>query len=225
MSRRCSFLFAMLALAVACVPQAAASPIIAYDVPGQTVGNQVWTGSLGMDFNVVDPIVVEALGAFDSGQDGISGTVTVAIYDRQTQLPVTPLVSFTSNNGTLIGGSRFQDITPVTLAPGQYSIVAWGYNDLEPDGNLGCNSINGGSCLGNSIAGSTLNDGGGLIQFTGLSHYSDGTGYPGTPDSGPDNRYLAGTFEFENAIPEPLTLGLCGAALLAFGLLRRRFSA
>jgi hypothetical protein len=225
MSLRCSFLFAILALAVACVPQAAATPLIAYDVPGDTVGNQVWSGSLGMDFNVIDPIVIEALGAFDSGQDGISGTVTVAIYNRQTQQLVTPEVSFTGNAGTLIGGNRFQDITPLTLAPGLYSIVAWGYNALEPNGNLGCNPLNGGSCLGNSIVGSTLNDGGGLIQFTGSARYSGGTGFPGTLDGGPDNRYLAGTFQYNSAVPEPLTLGLCGAALLALGLLRRRFSA
>src|SRR5262245_52943207 len=49
------------------------TPSIAFDValgpnPPFT-GNQVFGGSLGTDFDVVQPIVISQLGAFDSGQD------------------------------------------------------------------------------------------------------------------------------------------------------------
>jgi hypothetical protein len=104
-----------------------AQAFIAYNVPGPSTGNQSWTGSLGMDFDVNAPITVTSLGVYDSGQNGISGTLYVVIFNADTQVAVTSTLSFTGTQGTLIDGSRFQDLTtPVTLAPGHYSVVSWG---------------------------------------------------------------------------------------------------
>ena len=50
---------------------------------------------------------------------------------------------------------------------------------------------------------STESSGGGLISFVGVSYWaSGGFAYPGNNDSGPANRYDAGTFAF-SAAPEP----------------------
>ena len=54
-------------------------PVIAYQtLPGN--GNANFDGTLGMDFQVHKPIVVSDLGVFDSGQDGIRGTVATSLW-------------------------------------------------------------------------------------------------------------------------------------------------
>jgi hypothetical protein len=187
-----------------------AQAFIAYDVPTGT-GNQTWTGNLGMDFDVNQPIVVEALGIYDSGQDGISGILNATIFNRVNQQTVTSTLSFTGTQGTLINGSRFQNLTtPVTLAPGSYSIVSWGYSSNDPNANT-----HGGPGT------STLNTGGGLISFVGSARYDyvGGGVYPTFVDGGPVNRYYAGTFDF---VPLPPTALLLGSGLLGLGLLRFR---
>jgi hypothetical protein len=107
-----------------------------------------------MDFDVNQTIQVTALGVYDSGQNGITGTLYAIIFDSNGQA-VTNTLSFTGNQGTLINGSRFQNLTtPVTLAPGTYSIISWGYSDSDKNGNLG---------YLDGLLPSTMNTGGGLI--------------------------------------------------------------
>ena len=181
-------------------------------------GNQVWSGSLGMDFDVLAPITMNRLGVFDSGGDGLATRLTATIYDRQTPAALASITFGTGFTGILVNGSRFLNLaSPLTLAAGfQGSIVAYGYSANEPNGNLGCNPAPGGSCLGNSIVPSSMNTGGGLIAFVGSARYSNGTGYPTTLDGGPANRYLAGTFSFEpTVIPEPVSLLLLGMGAIA----------
>ncbi|MGO9622774.1 MAG: PEP-CTERM sorting domain-containing protein [Desulfobaccales bacterium] len=198
-------LFALAAIFMLIAWAAAAhADYTAYDVPAPTSGNQSWTGSLGMDFNVQSPVTITALGVYDSGQDGISGTLYAVIYNRDTGQPVTKTLSFTTSNpGTLNDGSRFLTLTfPVTLVPGNYSVVSWGYSASDLNGNLGFPGL----------APSTMNTGGGLISFVGSARFSaPGTGgvYPTGPngyssnslDTGPVNRYYAGTFEFAAGPP------------------------
>ena len=200
----------------------ATASMIAYDTPIQS-GNQVWPGSLGMDFDVLAPITVDRLGVFDSGGDGLASRLTATIYDRQTQAAVASLTFGAGFTGTLVNGSRFLALpAPLALAAGfQGSIVASGYGANEPNGNLGCLAGAGASCLGNTIVPSSMNTGGGLIAFVGSARYSNGTGFPTSLDSGPANRYLAGTFSFEpTAIPEPASLLLVGMGAIAVA--RRR---
>jgi hypothetical protein len=184
----------------------------AYQVPAGTVGNQQLPSSqsqtLGNDFNVNSPIQVFSLGVFDSGGDGLLGTLVARIYDRDTQASLAS-ITFTGNDGVLIGGSRFLDLpTPLTLNAGFHGIISVAYlgSELEPDGNLRMGPGNW-----------TTDDGGGLIGFVGDGRHS----WMGTGDAFPDyvdpapapNNFAAGTFTYA-AVPEPTVLSLFALGVL-----------
>jgi hypothetical protein len=161
---------------------------VAYQVPAGTVGNQSFSGPLGMDFDVKQNLVVDELGVFDSGSDGLAVPLTARLYNRDTQTVVASLAFAAGQTGTLVDGSRFLPLaTPVVLPAGFHgSIVAEGYGDAEPNGNG----------FGGPVSWTT-NDGGGLLQFVGLSRFTSTPGaFPTDVDSGPANRYAAGTFSF-----------------------------
>jgi hypothetical protein len=198
---------------------ASAAATVAYNDPTGT-GNQTYTGSLGMDFNVISPILITALGAYDSDQNGFNGTITTDIYDRTTSLLVAGLtVSQVGTVGTLIAGDRFITLgSPIALAAGfQGRVVAYGYGaNADKNGNDGLPGF----------SGNTTNTGGGLISFVGTGTFGPAGVYPTNPDGGPANRYAAGDFQFQapvvTPVPEPTTLLAVGSALVGLGLMRRR---
>jgi hypothetical protein len=169
-----------------------ADPIIAWHVPAGTTGNQAYAGSLGMDFDAVASVVVTKLGVFDSGGNGLSSTITAQLW-RLTPAPqlLASLTFSPTSPGTLAAGSssRFKPLTtPLTLAPGSYAMVAYGYSAAEPNGNSS----------GSRGAWSTR-DGGGLLRFTGGGRYGEAAQFPATADGGPADRYAAGTMEIMTA--------------------------
>src|SRR5262249_31768438 len=89
------------------------SRYIAYVVPAGTVGARGVINGLGMDFDVVTPILVTALGVFDSGGNGIASdsTMTAQLYARNGNFSGTLLASTnfsTADPGTLVNGSRLK---------------------------------------------------------------------------------------------------------------------
>jgi len=170
---------------------------VAYDVPAGCVGAQSWTSGLGMDFTVKSPIVVKKLGIFDSGSDGIEGgdPLTVQLFSISGDNSGQVLASTTFSDGspgTLWGGSRFKPLdSPVVLAPGSYSIVAYGFSGANPNGNESLQTKTW-----------TTNDGGGLISFTGSSRHGGSPGtLPPDLDTGSANCYAAGTFQYSASSP------------------------
>ena len=210
-------LVAALLLSSACLIQAA--PIVAYDYPslataggGANFGNQSFGQALGMDFNVNQAITIFSLGAFDSGQDGYQSTITVQLFNRDTQLAVSPLITMSSSD-TLINGGRFQTLaTALNLAAGFHgTIVAYGYSASEFNGNV--NS-------GGTFNPASLNNLGGAITFQNTASFG-GFGYPSTSFVGATNQFGAGSFTFDltttSTTPEPATLGMIGVGILAMG--------
>ncbi|NMD21572.1 MAG: hypothetical protein GYA76_15190 [Verrucomicrobia bacterium] len=57
-------------------------------MPAGTEGNQDFSGALGMDFDVDNPILVTRLGVFDDLSDGMSlSTSNQSFSARQSRLP------------------------------------------------------------------------------------------------------------------------------------------
>ena len=163
---------------------------VAYVNPANSDGNQAYGGSLGLDFDVARSIQITKLGVFDEDSDGLNLTLTAAVYDRQTQKPLVTLEFTTDSPGDLVGGSRFKTLPqPLVLAAGfQGTMVAYGYGDGERNFNRGIG-------VDDPTLFQTF-DGGSLV-FIGGSRYGDAGQFPVNPDSGPANRYAAGTFYFE----------------------------
>ncbi len=146
------------------------------NVPFETAGNEPQSSpgpySLGLNFDVVSPIQVTSLGAFDSLSDGIFlSEIQVAIFNRETETLVTPILTFTSeDHGTAVGisGFTFKSLSvPVIFDEGfQGVVVANGYNGVstayEPFGNI--------AHSGAPVT--TFDDGGGLLTNLGWYSYN-----------------------------------------------------
>jgi hypothetical protein len=171
---------------------------VAYVVPAGIPGNQQYTGSLGLDFNVVSDIVVTQLGVFHDStflSTDIQAPLEARLYQRDDTNPCNYLLLATidflpGDEGTPMDSSFFKPLNnPITLPTGfTGSIVASGYGGIEPNGNT-----NGGA------AAWYTDDGGGLISFVGGGRYGQANNpgsFPKVIDGGPVNRYAAGTFVF-----------------------------
>ncbi len=204
-----------------------ASTNIAYDVSAGATGAQAFGGSVGMDFEVNKSIKITHLGVFDSGGDGINGgTLTAQLWIRnENGTPnvfgddtgtLAAQITFTGTQGELIGGNRFLEIDESHYLNGfdgllgpetNATIVAFGFNAIDPLGNTGL-----------FTGTKTTFDGYGALTFEGVSRFIATAGlFPATPDGGPANKYVAGTFRFDIVVPEPASglLLLLGAAGLA----------
>ena len=202
-----------LAAGLCLLPGFARASTIAYDNDtslGDVGFLQYFQGDLGLDFNVNVPITVTALGVYDQGVianlDGVDGYgVNVAIFDRNTGLTVGPEATFTSSNpGVQINGDAFTSESFVLL-PGQYSVVT--YHDIDYNEGYVSTTFN---------PTSVENSGGGAISFVGSGRFYN-TGALELPffvDSGPTNRYDAGTFAFITS-PEPSSFMLLVSAAIA----------
>ena len=178
-------------------PSSEFSGELAYKIEQGTIGNQNYTGALGLDFIVEETLRVLELGAFDSGADGLNRPITVSMWSRDDNgtpdlinddlgLEVLAQIEFTAGNeGDLRDAHRTIALEDdLVLEPGPYTIVASGYGPGEPNGNVG-------------TPGMSLTEDP-IITFVGGGRFgNDATAFPGTPDQGPVNRYAAGTFAFE----------------------------
>lgn len=174
------------------------SGVAAISLPGPTAGTRSDPGTLGVDFDVLEPTEITELGCFDDAGDGFAAAtvITVKLWSRnQNGTPdntaddtgATELntLTFTSAApGTLSGGHRFKALaTPRSLAPGAYTITAFGYSTVERNG-AGLPAL--------------LEPNGGMIRFASKTRYGAATLFPATPDDRPSAECGAGTFRFRS---------------------------
>lgn len=135
----------LVALVSACLLAGAAqaSPITMHTA-NSPVGNQVWSGLVGLEFDVLGSnFTVTSLGVYDSGSDGIldpgavagPAKLTTILFDVTTQTPLAT-VEFTSADGAGVNSYLFKDIDPLVLAPGRYGIVSFGFDQGNPLHNI-----------------------------------------------------------------------------------------
>lgn len=181
----------------------------AYIVPEGTVGNQGFGGSLGHDFIVTTPILVDELGVFDDGSDGLASMLAVALWAREDGgTPEDPeddaagerlaeRIFTPEDAGVLVGGSRFKPLAePLRLEPGAYTVLAHGYGAGEANGNQGSVDL-----------GTSTDAGGAALVFVGGGRWGDEPGaWPPNADGGPADRYAAGTFTFR-VLRDPVDSG------------------
>ncbi len=176
----------------------AAQAGIAYEVPAGLVGNSTHSGSVGFDFESLRVVDITQLGCFDSGSDGIVGTLSVRLYDISGPIPVlVAQETFTNGDpGVLVGGSRFKTLaTPVRVNPGfRGRLASDGYTAADLLGN------------NEGTLPITTNDGGQTLRFLPNGYIGDAGNMPVDNVFGPAYRFAAGTFYFVPGTTGPSNL-------------------
>lgn len=219
MKKMTMFMAVLLMVFAAIAPMSASATMM--HTATELDGNQSYS-SVGLTFDVNPPgIVVLELGIYDSHADGIKGdaTLSAVIFDSTQTLLVQ--TDFTAGDpGTFDVASQylFKTLeTPLVLAPGQYTIVGYGFSGLDTEHNTWW----GGS-------GPTF-DGGGLISFV----QSVWGAFPGsdTPPTFPtitQGPLFPDYFDGANmqfvAVPVPGAFLLCMLGLSAVGIKLRKFA-
>lgn len=219
---------AMIAALAAFATSAAAEPIDAFTstITSGTMGNgkgrqTLKNFSLGLDFEVTSSYAIDItrLGVWDDNGNGLVSPHTISVYDISN--PATPLVQITTmpGEGVLVDGYRYFDLAmPITLENGTlFSVVVY-----YPAGNLDSNGNSGPTppSLGEPtpIFHAGVDN---YVSSTGVGRFGSGLAFPSTLDTGPSNRYHAGSFTY-TPNPEPGTIVLLSGALAAAGAWRRR---
>jgi hypothetical protein len=208
---------AILAVSVAIVmlmaaPSARATPVLTFS-GGGTAFNQ--NQDVGWQFNVVSPITVSDLEWFDSTGTGLSVAHMVGIWSPAGALLTSILIPAGTAAPLVTGNWREEQIVPIALVPSQGYVVG-GENFVASTDRVAC--ANGGIC-GGPIA-LNLNP---ALQFVNgtFSDLSVGFAEPTFFTAAPQGLFGA-SFSVATAAPEPASFTLLGAALVGFGLIRRR---
>lgn len=190
---------------------------IAYTGTTATRGGATGNLNIGRQFTVTgNGILVDSLGVFDFGGDGLINSHTVTLFSIGS-LGINPVATpIAGGSVTVQAGQgadlqddfRFADLAQsLVLAPGNYSLIAYGMNS------------NGGDPYG---------DNGGLPSSSSLIHFGfdpyqfTASGSPAYPTGGDSNNHTSVSFLFRAVIiPEPatITMGIMGLASL---MIRRR---
>ena len=164
-----------------------------------------WT--LGWKFSVTAPTSVEALGVYDSFQDGLAGTAQVGLWLASGGTPLAQTTIAAGTDAALDGYFRFAPVSSTALTPGIEYIVG-----AHLDGDA--TSLFG----GNGIVDPRVS----VIDVR-YSSFGSGFGFPDQTDLGTDGAaFLDGNFQL-TSVPLPAAAWLFGSGVIGLaGLVRRR---
>ena len=164
-----------------------------------------WT--LGWKFSVTAPTSVEALGVYDSFQDGLAGTAQVGLWLASGGTPLVQTTIAAGTDAALDGYFRFAPVSSTALTPGIEYIVG-----AHLDGDA--TSLFG----GNGIVDPRVS----VIDVR-YSSFGSGFGFPDQTDLGTDGAaFLGGNFQL-TSVPLPAAAWLFGSGVNGLaGLVRRR---
>ncbi len=160
-----------------------------------------WT--LGWKFSVATPTSVEALGVYDSSQDGLAGPAQVGLWLASGGAPLVQTTIAAGTDAALDGYFRFAPVSNTALTPGIEYIVG-----AHLDGDA--TSLFG----GNGIVDPRVS----VIDVR-YSSFGSGFGFPDQTDLGTDGAaFLGGNFQL-TAVPLPAAVWLFGSGLVGLGSL------
>ncbi|MGE0470663.1 MAG: DUF4082 domain-containing protein [Nitrospira sp.] len=166
--------------------------------------SSAWT--LGWKFSVTAPTSVEALGIYDSGQDGLAGPAQVALWLASGGTPLVQTTVATGTDAALDGFFRFAPVTSTTLSPGVEYIVG-----AHLDGDVATALFGGNGLVDPRVS---------VIDVR-YSSFGSGFGFPDQTDPGTDGAaFLGGNFQL-TTVPLPAAVWLFGSGLLGLGSLAR----
>ena len=208
-------------VAAVTVADDASAAVIAYTGTGAVAGSAGGNLNIGRQFSVTGTgITVRDLGVWDSGGDGLANAHTVTLFTINSgagaaNANVTPVTGGSATvpaatAAPLDTGIRFTSLTaPIFLAPGNYSVVAYGLNSTggDPYGDFGTFPANG-----------NVTD----IRFDPFAFTASTS--PTYPNAGDANNHSSASFRYDlgNTTPEPSGLALLACGLIGLTKRRRR---
>jgi len=166
-------------------------------------------GPVGFTFQPLTTISVTELGYFDYILTR-PGSISVGLWAADGTL----LASNTITSGSLLlDQSRYESITPIFLQAGETYYVA----AFSATGPFSAVAVDPNDGAANGYATSSPEIQIGQVAYENNSVF----GFPATLDGLPGSAIIAPNFEFQ-VVPEPTALGLMGAGLFFWPVIRRR---
>ena len=166
------------------------------------------TWTLGWKFSVTAPTSVEALGVYDSGQDGLAGPAQVGLWLASGGAPLVQTTIAAGTDAALDGYFRFAPVSSTALTPGIEYIVG-AHLDSDATSLFG----------GNGIVDPRVS-----VIDARYSTLGPGFAFPAQTVPGPGGAaFLGGNFQL-TAVPLPAAAWLFGSGVIGMlGLARRQF--
>jgi len=176
---------------------------VAYTSPSGGSSTLSGYSDLANEILLPSSTLINELGAYDTSGFG-ANTVKVAIYNEVTGALVSQVASFTGSP-TAVGNYAYQGITPITLGPGIYAVVASGYSSVDYNAVATLNvGLQAGTIQGNGAVGSAN------LNFPGFAQLDTIAG--------------AGTFGYLAPVPEAAGFTMAGVVLLGVVFFGRSYA-
>jgi len=168
--------------------------------------SSAWT--LGWKFSVTAPASLEALGVYDSSQDGLAGPAQIGLWLASGGSPLVQTTIAAGTDAALDGYFRFAPVPSTVLTPGIEYVIG-----SHLDGDLATSLFGGNGLVDPRV---TVID----VRY---SSVGSGFGFPGQTDPGTDGAaFLGGNFQL-TPVPLPTAAWLFGSGLVSLGSLVRRW--